>query len=70
MKHTVSRSSAMILGVFFSSAHVQLSANVAESRPDYKKLSVLKQLFPYVPILALSATCPPKVRLQSSARQI
>ncbi|KAF8316779.1 ATP-dependent DNA helicase [Clavulina sp. PMI_390] len=30
-------------------------------RPDYKKLSVLKQFFPYVPILALSATCPPKV---------
>lgn len=30
-------------------------------RPDYKKLSILRQLFPHVPILALSATCPPKV---------
>lgn len=29
--------------------------------PDYKKLSILRQLFPRVPILALSATCPPKV---------
>jgi hypothetical protein len=31
------------------------------ARPDYKKLSILRQLFPHVPILALSATCPPKV---------
>jgi len=30
-------------------------------RPDYQKLSILRQLFPHVPILALSATCPPKV---------
>ncbi|KAF9235619.1 P-loop containing nucleoside triphosphate hydrolase protein [Melanogaster broomeanus] len=30
-------------------------------RPDYKKLSVLRQFFPHVPILALSATCPPRV---------
>ncbi|EJU00640.1 ATP-dependent DNA helicase [Dacryopinax primogenitus] len=30
-------------------------------RPDYKKLSILRQLFPSVPILALSATCPPSV---------
>ncbi|KZT18931.1 ATP-dependent DNA helicase [Neolentinus lepideus HHB14362 ss-1] len=30
-------------------------------RPDYQKLSLLRQLFPTVPILALSATCPPKV---------
>lgn len=30
-------------------------------RPDYKKLSILRQLFPHVPILALSATCPPRV---------
>ena len=33
----------------------------SSSRPDYKKLSILRQLFPHVPILALSATCPPKV---------
>ncbi|KAI0784090.1 P-loop containing nucleoside triphosphate hydrolase protein [Abortiporus biennis] len=30
-------------------------------RPDYKKLSALRTMFPNVPILALSATCPPKV---------
>ncbi|KAG9311882.1 ATP-dependent DNA helicase [Chiua virens] len=30
-------------------------------RPDYKKLGVLRQFFPHVPILALSATCPPRV---------
>lgn len=30
-------------------------------RPDYKKLSTLRQFFPHVPILALSATCPPRV---------
>ncbi|KAI9061598.1 ATP-dependent DNA helicase [Trametes sanguinea] len=30
-------------------------------RPDYQKLSRLRTLFPNVPILALSATCPPVV---------
>ncbi|KAF5390798.1 hypothetical protein D9757_004557 [Collybiopsis confluens] len=30
-------------------------------RPDYAKLHVLRQLFPEVPIMALSATCPPVV---------
>ncbi|EIW51605.1 ATP-dependent DNA helicase [Trametes versicolor FP-101664 SS1] len=30
-------------------------------RPDYQRLSSLRQLFPSVPILALSATCPPIV---------
>ncbi|OBZ77261.1 ATP-dependent DNA helicase Q1 [Grifola frondosa] len=30
-------------------------------RPDYKELSMLRKLFPRVPILALSATCPPVV---------
>lgn len=31
------------------------------SSPDYKGLSRLRVLYPNVPILALSATCPPKV---------
>ncbi|KAI0824919.1 P-loop containing nucleoside triphosphate hydrolase protein [Trametes gibbosa] len=30
-------------------------------RPDYQRLSTLRQMFPDVPILALSATCPPPV---------
>ncbi|KAF8488965.1 P-loop containing nucleoside triphosphate hydrolase protein [Russula emetica] len=30
-------------------------------RPDYRELSKLKLLYPNVPILALSATCPPDV---------
>ncbi|KAF9008323.1 P-loop containing nucleoside triphosphate hydrolase protein [Cyathus striatus] len=30
-------------------------------RPDYQKLSKLRSLYPKVPILALSATCPPAV---------
>ena len=31
-------------------------------RPDYKKLGVLKQQFPDVPILALTATATQRVR--------
>ncbi len=34
----------------------------APRRPDYKKLGVLKQLFPDVPILALTATATERVR--------
>lgn len=30
-------------------------------RPDYKDLGKLRTVFPNVPILALSATCPPRV---------
>lgn len=32
-----------------------------DRRPDYQKLHILRQNFPRVPIMALSATCPPKV---------
>lgn len=32
-----------------------------DPRPDYKKLGVLRQFFPHVPFLVLSATCPPRV---------
>jgi hypothetical protein len=31
------------------------------SSPDYKELARLRLLYPNVPILALSATCPPDV---------
>lgn len=37
-------------------------------RPDYKKLGVLKQQFPNVPILALTATATQQVCVQSAAR--
>ncbi|KAF7306791.1 ATP-dependent DNA helicase [Mycena indigotica] len=30
-------------------------------RPDYQKLHILRQRFPRIPIMALSATCPPEV---------
>lgn len=31
------------------------------NRPEYKNLTTLRKVFPNVPILALSATCPPRV---------
>ena len=52
--------SGMILGILCGSFHPS-TINYAICRPDYQKLHVLRQLFPRVPIMALSATCPPKV---------
>lgn len=42
--------------VFFIKKYTQV-----KSRPDYQKLHRLRQLLPSVPIMALSATCPPLV---------
>jgi len=41
------------------------SENVCLCRPDYRKLSFLKQQFPETPILALTATATSKVHAQS-----
>lgn len=32
-------------------------------RPDYKKLNVLRQRYPNVPVIALTATATPRVRV-------
>ncbi|KAI0699173.1 P-loop containing nucleoside triphosphate hydrolase protein [Cerioporus squamosus] len=40
-----------------------VSSQGHDFRPDYQKLSTLRQMFPEVPILALSATCPAQVLL-------
>ena len=32
-------------------------------RPDYKKLKILRQRFPGVPLMALTATATPRVRV-------
>jgi len=37
------------------------SPSSCSSSPDYKELARLRLLYPNVPILALSATCPPDV---------
>jgi hypothetical protein len=38
-----------------------MSPSSHSSSPDYRELSRLRLLYPHVPILALSATCPPNV---------
>lgn len=60
MKLTVLLKWVTIFGTFFAPTDIQPSHRSRIS-PDYKKLSVLRQFFPHVPILALSATCPPRV---------
>jgi hypothetical protein len=50
----------MILGIYIVASFLSHKVMVAR-RPDYQKLHVLRQLFPRVPIMALSATCPPMV---------
>lgn len=59
MKRTVSRTWATTIGRCMCCKACILYDR--PGRPDYQKLSVLRKLFPRVPVLALSATCPPKV---------
>jgi hypothetical protein len=59
MKRTVCRNSGTTSGRS-TALHIR-PVILSHHRPDYKKLNVLRQLFPHVPIMALSATCPPKV---------
>ena len=42
--------------------HVHRLNTLVHGRPDYKKLGVLRQLFPEVPIIALTATATERVR--------
>ncbi|KAL1742466.1 P-loop containing nucleoside triphosphate hydrolase protein [Schizophyllum fasciatum] len=51
---------AMLARIVIDEAHC-VSQMGHDFRPDYEKLHVLRSLFPNVPIIALSATCPPKV---------
>lgn len=58
MRRTVYPRWAMITGI---SSYTVPPRLLTASRPDYKALGKLRRVFPKVPILALSATCPPKV---------
>jgi len=49
-----------LVRIVIDEAHC-VSTQGHDYRPDYKRLSGLRKLFPHVPILALSATCPPDV---------
>jgi len=60
MKPTVLLKWVTIFGTILIPMDIQAS-HQSRISPDYKKLSTLRQFFPHVPILALSATCPPRV---------
>jgi len=64
----VYRSWGMTFGISLSPSHspffygnVNAVLTYLFTSPDYKELHVLRQLFPRVPIMALSATCGPQV---------
>ena len=62
MRLIVCLSGDMISGKFNSSLHLQSKTLIYLLRPDYKKLSMLKERFPDVPTMALTATATPRVR--------
>ena len=61
MRHTVCPNLGTISGIVAIALMCRSdSANIPGS-PDYRELSKLRTHFPEVPILALTATCPPAV---------
>ena len=53
----VSRSRATTIGILPFATQILLSRLICASSPDYIELTKLRQRYPDVPILALSATC-------------